>query len=43
MRYTLCGQDARTTRVLSLISVLHNTSNCCKYQMILITPLSPGR
>ncbi|MFM6010753.1 MAG: hypothetical protein ACKPER_07175 [Dolichospermum sp.] len=23
MRYTLCGQDARTTRVLSLISVLH--------------------
>ena len=29
MRYTLCGQDARTTRVLSLISVLQNTGNCC--------------
>ena len=29
MKYTLCGQDARTTRVLLLISVLHNIGNCC--------------
>ncbi|MFM6607489.1 MAG: hypothetical protein ACKPH3_26020, partial [Dolichospermum sp.] len=29
VKYTLCGQDARTTRVLLLISVLHNIGNCC--------------
>ncbi|MBE9058390.1 hypothetical protein [Sphaerospermopsis sp. LEGE 08334] len=29
MRYTFRGQDARTTRVLSLISVPHNNENCC--------------
>jgi hypothetical protein len=26
----LCGQDARTTRVLLLISVLNKIGNCCK-------------
>ena len=25
----MCGQDARTTRVLLLISVLHKIGNCC--------------
>ncbi|MFM6912875.1 MAG: hypothetical protein ACKPKW_27660 [Dolichospermum sp.] len=33
MRYTLCGQDARTTRVLLLISVLQqqNTAVSVRY------------
>jgi hypothetical protein len=30
VRYTLCGQDARTTGVLSLISIIYNTGNCCR-------------
>ncbi|MFM6766932.1 MAG: hypothetical protein ACKPJB_04640, partial [Dolichospermum sp.] len=37
VRYTLCRQDARTTRVLLLISVLHQIGNCC----ISISCLSP--
>ncbi|MFN9171921.1 MAG: hypothetical protein ACK58B_15420 [Dolichospermum sp.] len=33
MRYIFSGQDARTTRVLLLISVLHNIGNCCIYSV----------
>ncbi|QYX30138.1 hypothetical protein [Sphaerospermopsis torques-reginae] len=34
MRYTMGGQDAHPTRVLSLISVPHNNGNWCKLLII---------
>jgi hypothetical protein len=34
MRYTMGGQDAHPTRILSLISVPHNNGNWCKLLII---------